>query len=102
MNNIFEENTFDFVIDAIDTFNFKIELIEYCLKNNIKIISSFHSLNKILNTSVSSINLSEIAAGIKFPELNNTPITAIIATKNPIAENLAPFFRVDLIDLPST
>lgn len=34
------KNDVDFVIDAIDSYNPKLRLIEYCYKNNIKIISS--------------------------------------------------------------
>lgn len=37
----------DFVIDAIDTLRSKIELIEYCHKNNIPIISSLGAGNRI-------------------------------------------------------
>lgn len=60
MNNIFEENKFDFVIDAIDSFNFKIELIEYCLKNNIKIITSLGAGNRIRPYDLYISDLSEI------------------------------------------
>ena len=60
MNNIFEENKFDFVIDAIDSFNFKIELIEYCLKNNIKIITSLGAANRIRPYDLYITDLSEI------------------------------------------
>ena len=37
--NVFYEKKLDFVIDACDTVTFKIHLIQYCLKNNIKFIS---------------------------------------------------------------
>lgn len=37
----------DFVIDAIDTLRSKIELIEYCFKNSVKIISSLGAGNRI-------------------------------------------------------
>ena len=60
MNNIFEENKFDFVIDAIDSFNFKIELLEYCLANNIKIITSLGAGNRIKPYDLYITDLSEI------------------------------------------
>lgn len=37
---IFKDNDTDIVIDAIDSYNPKLRLLEYCYKNNIKIISS--------------------------------------------------------------
>ncbi len=46
MNGIFEDK-FDYVVDAIDSFNFKIELIEYCHKNSIPIITSMGAASRI-------------------------------------------------------
>ena len=40
-------NEFDYVIDAIDSMTSKIDLIEYCYKNNIKIISSMGMGNRL-------------------------------------------------------
>lgn len=60
MNHIFEENKFDFVIDAIDSFNFKIELIEYCLKNKINIITSLGAANRIKPYDLYIADLSEV------------------------------------------
>lgn len=59
MNNIFKEK-FDFVIDAIDSFNFKIELIEYCYKNNIPIITSMGAASRICPEKLYITDISKI------------------------------------------
>ena len=41
------EKDFDYVIDAIDSMTSKIDLIEYCYNNNIKIISSMGMGNRL-------------------------------------------------------
>jgi len=46
MNDIFNEK-FDFVVDAIDSFSFKIDLIEFCYKNNIPVITSMGAASRI-------------------------------------------------------
>ena len=61
-DEIFENNRYDFVVDAIDVIGSKINLIEYCVKNKINIISSMGfgnkmhpemvEISKIKNTSV--------------------------------------------------
>lgn len=43
-------NNFDYVIDACDTVDTKIELIKYCYNNNIKIISSMGTAKKLDGT----------------------------------------------------
>ena len=43
-------NNFDYVIDACDTVETKIELIKYCYNNNIKIISSMGTAKKLDGT----------------------------------------------------
>ena len=58
MNNIFKEN-FDYVIDAIDSFNFKIELIEYCQKNDIPIITSMGAASRICPEKLYIADISE-------------------------------------------
>ncbi len=60
MNHIFEETHFDFVIDAIDSFNFKIALIEYCLKNDINIITSLGAANRIKPYDLYISDLGEV------------------------------------------
>ncbi len=59
MNDIFQNN-FDFVVDAIDTFNFKIELIEYCHKNNIPVITSMGAASRICPEKLYIADISEI------------------------------------------
>ena len=61
-DEIFKNNRYDFVVDAIDVSGSKINLIEYCMKNKINIISSMGfgnkmhpemvEISKIKNTSV--------------------------------------------------
>jgi len=41
------DTSYDYVIDAIDTINSKVELIKYCYDNNIKIISCMGMGNKM-------------------------------------------------------
>lgn len=43
----FNLSQYDYVVDAIDSVTSKILLIEYCVKNNIKIISSMGTGNKL-------------------------------------------------------
>ena len=58
-NEIFYDENPDYVIDAIDTLRAKIFLIEYCYKNNIKIISSMGFGNKL---APEMIKISDIYA----------------------------------------
>ena len=44
---IFYEKNLDFVIDACDTITYKIHLMKYCLRNNIKFISVMGTANKM-------------------------------------------------------
>ncbi|MFX0548119.1 tRNA threonylcarbamoyladenosine dehydratase [Hathewaya histolytica] len=52
----------DYVIDAIDTVSSKIDVIEYCVKNNINIISSMGTGNKLDPTKfkVTTLNKTKI------------------------------------------
>jgi len=49
VSEIFEEDgkTYNFAVDAIDVIYSKVTIIEYCMKNNIKIISSMGFGNKM-------------------------------------------------------
>ena len=58
MNSIFQKK-FDFVIDAIDSFNFKIELIENCYKNDIPIITSMGAASRICPEKLYIADISE-------------------------------------------
>ena len=44
---LFNLSQYDYVVDAIDSVTSKLLLIEYCVKNNIKIISSMGTGNKL-------------------------------------------------------
>lgn len=59
MNDIFN-NKYDFVVDAIDSFNFKIDLIEYCYKNNIPIITSMGAASRICPEKLYITDISEV------------------------------------------
>lgn len=50
----------DYVIDCIDDLNSKVELINFCNKNNIKIISSMGAAGKCDPTQIRYFNFSEI------------------------------------------
>ncbi len=50
----------DFVIDAIDTMRSKISLLEYCVKNNIPVISSMGAGNRIDPTKLYISDISNI------------------------------------------
>lgn len=50
---------FDYVIDCIDTISAKIFIIETCVKNNIKIISSMGAGNRLDPTKVEIMDLSK-------------------------------------------
>lgn len=47
MDGLFMGKKYDYVIDAIDTITPKVSLIEYCLKNGIKVISSMGAGGRI-------------------------------------------------------
>ena len=51
--------TYDYVIDCIDTVKSKLALIEYCVKNNIKIISSMGTGNKLDVTKFKICDISK-------------------------------------------
>ena len=59
MNGIFNEKI-DFVIDAIDSFNFKIELLEFCHKNSIPIATSMGAANRICPEKLYIADISEV------------------------------------------
>lgn len=50
----------DFVADAIDTMRSKIELLEYCVKNNIPVVSSMGAGNRIDPSKLYISDISEI------------------------------------------
>jgi len=70
--NVFYEKKLDFVIDACDTVTFKIHLIQYCLKNNIKFISVMGSANKMDPTKFKVADLRKTTV---------CPLAKVIRTK---------------------
>ena len=56
---IFKENSIDYVIDACDTLEVKMELIRICHSNNIKLISSMGTGNKMDPTSLKIMDISK-------------------------------------------
>lgn len=59
MGEIFYGKSYNYVIDAIDTVAPKVSLIEYCLKNRIKIISSMGAGGRIDPSVVQYTDISE-------------------------------------------
>lgn len=59
MHYLFEKN-FDYVVDAIDSFSFKIELIEYCRSKNIPIITSMGAASRICPEKLYITDISEV------------------------------------------
>lgn len=59
-NKTLELNNIDFVADAIDTMKSKIELLETCIKSNIKVISSMGAGNRIDPAKLYITDISEI------------------------------------------
>ncbi len=57
---IFKNKQIDYVIDAIDTMKSKIELIKYCYKNNIKMITSFGAGNRLDASRLKVCDISKI------------------------------------------
>lgn len=70
LNNIIFSEKVDFVIDAIDTLKYKIELIVYCKNNNIPVISSVGAGNRIDPSRLYIADISEIK-GRKCPFVRN-------------------------------
>lgn len=87
----FNLSNYDYVIDAIDSVTSKILLIEYCHKNNIKIISSMGTGNKLdpslLKISdISKTSVCPLAKVVRY-ELRKRGINhlkVLYSTENPI------------------
>ncbi|MCQ2957825.1 MAG: tRNA threonylcarbamoyladenosine dehydratase [Candidatus Gastranaerophilales bacterium] len=59
MHEVFKEK-FDFVVDAIDSYNFKIDLLEFCYQNNIPIITSMGAASRIDPEKLYIKDISEV------------------------------------------
>lgn len=56
----------DFVVDCIDDFTTKTDLLEYCIRNDIKVISSMGSGCRSNTTSLLITNITEVKCMIFF------------------------------------
>ena len=96
-------NKYDFVVDAIDVIGSKINLIEYCVKNNINIISSMGFGNKmhpemveiakIKNTSVCPMART-IRSILKKKGITNVPVA--FSKEIPVQPNKSKLFKEEL------
>jgi tRNA A37 threonylcarbamoyladenosine dehydratase len=64
IDNFFKDDKVEYVIDAIDDVNAKILLIEFCMRNNIKIISCMGTGNR---TNPQSFRIADIHKTINCP-----------------------------------
>ncbi|MFI3239087.1 MAG: tRNA threonylcarbamoyladenosine dehydratase [Bacteroidales bacterium] len=55
---LIDNGEYDFVVDAIDTIAPKVELISYCIKNKIKIVSSMGAGGRIDPTKIQLVDIS--------------------------------------------
>ena len=96
-------NKYDFVVDAIDVIGSKINLIEYCVKNNINIISSMGFGNKmhpemveiakIKNTSVCPMART-IRSILKKKGIINVPVA--FSKEIPVQPNKSELFKEEM------
>lgn len=99
-DEIFENNKYDLVVDAIDVIGSKINLIEYCVKNKINIISSMGfgnkmhpemvEISKIKNTSVCPMART-IRSILKKKNIFDIPV--VYSKEQPIKPNKSELFK---------
>ena len=103
VDEVLGNNKYDFVVDAIDVIGSKINLIEYCAKNNINIISSMGFGNKmhpemieiakIKNTSVCPMART-IRSILKKKGITNVPVA--FSKEIPVQPNKSELFKEEL------
>ena len=103
IDEVLGNNKYDFVVDAIDVIGSKINLIEYCVKNNISIISSMGFGNKmhpemveiakIKNTSVCPMART-IRSILKKKGITNVPVA--FSKEIPVQPNKSELFKEEL------
>ena len=103
VDEVLGNNKYDFVVDAIDVIGSKINLIEYCVKNNINIISSMGFGNKmhpemveiakIKNTSVCPMART-IRSILKKKGITNVPV--VFSKEIPVQPNKSELFKEEL------
>lgn len=103
VEKIFENQKYDFVIDAIDVITSKINLIEFCVKNKIKIISSMGFGNKmhpemieiakIKNTSVCPMART-IRSILKKKRITDVPV--VYSKEVPLVPDKSELFKEEM------
>ena len=103
IDEVLGNNKYDFIVDAIDVIGSKINLIEYCVKNNINIISSMGFGNKmhpemveiakIKNTSVCPMART-IRSILKKKGITNVPVA--FSKVIPVQPNKSKLFKEEL------
>ena len=103
VDEVLGNNKYDFVVDAIDVIGSKINLIEYCVKNNINIISSMGFGNKmhpemveiakIKNTSVCPMART-IRNILKKKKIINIPV--VYSREIPVKPDKSELFKEEL------
>ena len=103
VDEVLGNNKYDFVVDAIDVIGSKINLIEYCVKNNINIISSMGFGNKmhpemveiakIKNTSVCPMART-IRSILKKKGIINVPVA--FSKEIPVHPNKSELFKEEM------
>ena len=103
VDEVLGNNKYDFVVDAIDVIGSKINLIEYCVKNNINIISSMGFGNKmhpemieiakIKNTSVCPMART-IRSILKKKGITNVPV--VFSKEIPVQPNKSELFKEEM------
>lgn len=103
VDEVLGNNKYDFVVDAIDVIGSKINLIEYCVKNEINIISSMGFGNKmhpemveiakIKNTSVCPMART-IRSILKKKGITNVPVA--FSKEMPVQPNKSELFKEEL------
>ena len=102
-NDSLNNNKYDFVVDAIDVIRSKVNLIEYCVKNKINIISSMGFGNKmypemveiakIKNTSVCPMARA-VRSILKKKGITNVP--AVFSREIPVRPNKSELFKEEI------
>jgi len=103
VDEVLGNNKYDFVVDAIDVIGSKINLIEYCVKNEINIISSMGFGNKmhpemieiakIKNTSVCPMART-IRSILKKKGITNVPVA--FSKEMPVQPNKSELFKEEM------
>ena len=103
VDEVLGNNKYDFVVDAIDVIGSKINLIKYCVKNNINIISSMGfgnkmhpemvEITKIKNTSVCPMART-IRSILKKKGITNVPVA--FSKEIPVQPNKSELFKEEM------